>query len=763
MAISEELKIIIKSVFDSKGFKNAKSALGKISALGKRFGGLQAFGNVKALGEQSEELQRVNGFLKDYGIRASASTKYLTKMDKKTAASSYSLRQVSEAIASGDWGTYNRNLNKSNALAKDMTVQLKPVKSISDAVSNSMMGLSKSSKAWVSPLQKINKGVSAGATNMISFDDVIKKTANTIKPAISDMKGFGKQSAEAFEAKKYQVFLDQNKRLKEFGFQVKEGGNVVNKLGKQLSKTEKQALISPQSAADFETFNKQLYSSPALLRKTGLGLKAFRGQFKMHLLSVMFFGMQLQRVFMQMGRKTLETYMKMSEGATQAGQGLNMLQAAFTTLKYSVGEAIAESLLPFIPAILNIIMGISNFIEKNQGLVAGLIAFGAAAGTALFMIGQVGLGIQGVSTLLNPLKNLFSKLGPAITSAIGAIKPALNKGIAAFKNFFSNPWVSRLLGAGLLLIAGWKWIEAISGREGASLGNILLTSIMAGLGAGLLFNPVTGVITGLVIMATMIIDKVIKDKLSTEQLSIKKDFQETINDAMKGGFVLPVEFYEQEAKKAAGLMGTSYLKEFESIKFDWDVGIVIDEVAYKTQLANVLQTAYRETDNITKTMESVLVRIPFEIEPPKENLFQILGFQDVVTKFGSTHQLIIKEVDEMVGEIQEYSLDWENFMQSEKAKTEILKTKQLFSDLTNSIISESGEEGKVSTIGVFNSFNKTLEETSEMLGTTLVTEITKSESALEKNATAAHKNAFYHAALNDTIINGRTTVPIFNG
>jgi len=367
MAFDQEIKIIIKSMFDSKGFKNATTQMKALAAAGRKYAGLRVFEGLKGLGRQAKEVALANKQLKKYNAvigKTGKSLRYLTG-------------EKAGKIIKGD-----------------------DFKKLSERISTDQIG---------------------------GKFDKIKKTVNKVKTPLqqvtSNFKDFGKESTAAFEAKKYQVFLDQNKRLKQFGFQVKEGGQVVNKFGKALNKTQRQELISPQTGADFETFNKQLYSSPKLLKKAGLGLKNFRGQFKMYFLSVMFFGMQIQRVFTQMARSTLESYMKISEGTTQAGQGLSMLQAAFTTLKYSVGEAIAEALLPFIPAILNIIMKIVDFVETHKKLVAMLIIGGAAFGAILFLIGQIGLGIGGVVTLL-------TKMAAAIGLATGPFLIFLALGIA---------------------------------------------------------------------------------------------------------------------------------------------------------------------------------------------------------------------------------------------------------------------------------------------------------------------------------------------
>lgn len=123
-------------------------------------------------------------------------------------------------------------------------------------------------------------------------------------------------------------------------------------------------------------------------------------RFQMHYLSVMFFGMNIQRTFMLMARSATQAYLKITEGQTSAAQSLIALSAGFTYLSFSVGEALGRFLEPFIPTILSIIESLSDWISQNETLVSGLIIFGIILGTLLFTIGTVRLGMMGLITLL---------------------------------------------------------------------------------------------------------------------------------------------------------------------------------------------------------------------------------------------------------------------------------------------------------------------------------------------------------------------------
>ena len=371
MPVSEELKIIIKSVFDSKGFKNAKTALGRISAMGKRFGGLQAFGNVKALGDQSRELVRANGFLKSYGVQARRGIGYLTKLNTKEEASASSLKRVSEAIAGGKWDEFNKNLDKSNT-----------------AFSNTRKTVAK----VLTPMQTLSQtyqklGVAG-----------VPKTAAGMTVVNSSLKKFG-------------VEINQSTGgLQDFG----NAGRLTMSRMVGLNKAVDAGAIDSQSKA--------ILGSRKSMSKLGLATGHLRDQFKMHLLSVMFFGMQFQRIFQRMAMTTIDAFMKITEGSTEAGKAINMLKVGFETIKFTIGEAIAEALLPYIPIIMKIIDVVTEFVETHQKLVAGIVIGGLALGSFLFMFGQLGLGIQGLGTaFLKPFMNLIGKAFPsAAGKAMGA-------------------------------------------------------------------------------------------------------------------------------------------------------------------------------------------------------------------------------------------------------------------------------------------------------------------------------------------------------
>jgi len=147
-------------------------------------------------------------------------------------------------------------------------------------------------------------------------------------------------------------------------------------------------------------------------------------------LSMLFLGMQIKRTSENIARAVLETYQKIVEGGTYASRGMLALGGAFTFLKFVIGDAIAEALLPFIPIIIDIVEAVADWVDENPELVAALVLGAIALGTFLFVAGQLITPLATLVGLFAILSNpaLAAGIGPAlavIEGAIGGIVAAL--------------------------------------------------------------------------------------------------------------------------------------------------------------------------------------------------------------------------------------------------------------------------------------------------------------------------------------------------
>jgi len=148
-------------------------------------------------------------------------------------------------------------------------------------------------------------------------------------------------------------------------------------------------------ASGFQVVNKEI-------EKNIRTVEDHRQRFKMYLLSIMFFGMIIQRTFQKMAQTTLDVFMKITEAQTSAGQAVSNLSAHWEYLKFSVGEAIA-SFIEANPWIIELIDNIADFVQQNGQLIATLLILAIAFGGTLGLIGQLGLGISGISMSINAL------------------------------------------------------------------------------------------------------------------------------------------------------------------------------------------------------------------------------------------------------------------------------------------------------------------------------------------------------------------------
>ena len=147
------------------------------------------------------------------------------------------------------------------------------------------------------------------------------------------------------------------------------------------------------------------------------GMKVFR----MELLSVMFFGMAIQ--------KSMEGLLKPSMDA------VGIFDIWGTTLKILFLPA-AFLVLGFVLSLQQFLLGLP---EPVQGVISGFALLLLGLGTALFIFGQVGLGISGLGML-------FPSLGTAVAAAGGGI-------VGAFKVIGAGAWSFLMSPVGMVIAA----------------------------------------------------------------------------------------------------------------------------------------------------------------------------------------------------------------------------------------------------------------------------------------------------------------------
>ena len=163
------------------------------------------------------------------------------------------------------------------------------------------------------------------------------------------------------------------------------------------------------------------------LKAQALAARRFRGE----LLSIMFFGMAINRVFGGFLRTSFKAFQEVTEGTSRANNALTKLNAAWQFLKFSLIDALLES--PFfrmmIEWAIKIIDKINGFNSKTKAWIVGIIVALALLGLVLMLYGMIGLGLIALQTVtagwLFGLTALKSFVLTSLIPALAGIATAL--------------------------------------------------------------------------------------------------------------------------------------------------------------------------------------------------------------------------------------------------------------------------------------------------------------------------------------------------
>ena len=128
-------------------------------------------------------------------------------------------------------------------------------------------------------------------------------------------------------------------------------------------------------------------------------------RFKGELLSIMFFGMAITRVFGGFLRAAYQSFSTAVEGTDAANNSVQRLSAAWEFFKFGLIDALMNSgfFQWMIAGLIGIINWFGSLSETGRTWVVGLIAAAVVVGTIFTLIGLVGLGITGVSMTMGLL------------------------------------------------------------------------------------------------------------------------------------------------------------------------------------------------------------------------------------------------------------------------------------------------------------------------------------------------------------------------
>ena len=118
---------------------------------------------------------------------------------------------------------------------------------------------------------------------------------------------------------------------------------------------------------------------------------------------------------------------------------LKELKSAIEDVAITIGNTFLKEIAGTTSGVTGFIRKIGDFAKAHPKLVAGIVAFVAAAGSLLVILGGIGLALSGVMTAVGALAPVFSYVAGFIAGSLGPII-AIIAAVAAAIYFVSENW-----------------------------------------------------------------------------------------------------------------------------------------------------------------------------------------------------------------------------------------------------------------------------------------------------------------------------------
>jgi len=149
------------------------------------------------------------------------------------------------------------------------------------------------------------------------------------------------------------------------------------------------------------------------------------GRFRMEFLGLMFFGMQIYRVFSKFFRSMLEGYIKITRAQTAIGRQVTALTAQWTFFRFAIIEAMEPSLVSLIGTVMNVLEWLSALSPATKSMIGWFILASAAIGGFLMVLGQVSLGVSSLLLWFGGLYGVLAEGGIVIAGTTVALSTLL--------------------------------------------------------------------------------------------------------------------------------------------------------------------------------------------------------------------------------------------------------------------------------------------------------------------------------------------------
>jgi hypothetical protein len=291
--------------------------------------------------------------------------------------------------------------------------------------------------------------------------------------SFSNTKGFEETAKAAQKTEAVLKALNNallNKGVKGFKFT----GDSLHKLGLTFN-SEGQVV---------DLFSDKIVDVGEATKRAAKNVRTFRFEW----LGVLFFGMQIQRMFGRIKDVSLDMYKKVMESSGMTTGAIFQFSAAWDYLKFTIGSAINTVLEPLLPYLLEIVNRITDWIDKNPKLAGSLIILGLVLGTLMSTVGQLALGYYSFKILSASMAGTSAAIGTgAMGSYTGTGLMGKLGGLGAM-----------LQGIGKLIAAGFIINFVMSASAEAMSGDIrgAITEALGAIGVyGIVFGmPIVGVL-----------------------------------------------------------------------------------------------------------------------------------------------------------------------------------------------------------------------------------------------------------------------------
>lgn len=192
-------------------------------------------------------------------------------------------------------------------------------------------------------------------------------------------------------------------------------------------------------------------------------------KFRFEFLSILFFGMSMDRMFGGIRKRAIDTYSKITEGQTKFGQQMTKTNAEMQILNFELAEAMAPAMTTLTEAGISLARTFADLPEPLKEMGGMLIVGGEATGKVLGSVGQMYLGFAGISQLLGSkgtgaggvggsgvLGKMSIMQGVASALAAGIGISFILEGMTELEEDFADGIGRMMEGAGLILMAGKK-------------------------------------------------------------------------------------------------------------------------------------------------------------------------------------------------------------------------------------------------------------------------------------------------------------------